>query len=62
MIECTRVDGYAANEPFRVEINGILQRKKNGSVRKFSSVLSGLEWAQRHLAKKARMDVTVRSV
>ena len=54
MIEGFRVPGYCARHPFRVSINGVVQRDKKGREREFDSLLEAVSWAQRKVAKWAK--------
>lgn len=45
MIEGFRVPGYCARHPFRVSINGVVQRDKKGREREFDSILEAVSWA-----------------
>lgn len=56
MIEAFRVPGYCARRPFRVSIDGIVQRDKKGREREFDTLLEAISWAQRKTTKRSRSE------
>lgn len=54
LIEGFRVPGYCARHPFRVSINGVVQRNKKGREKEFDSILEAVSWAQRKVTKGAK--------
>lgn len=56
MIDAYRIDGHTPSlaHPYRVKVDGRLLMNKKGEVRKFTTLLNALSFAQRYLEKKVR--------